>query len=57
MEVCNWTEDKRKDWYYVDCIKSTVNPWKVAKKHNLTMVEIFVKCPYCGKKVNPIFSK
>lgn len=58
-EVCIWEEDSRgkNDWYRVGCINSDVNPWKVAKKYNMTMVEIFINCPYCGKKVQPVFKK
>ena len=56
IETCVWREDSRKDWYHVQCINSIVNPWKVARKYNISMVEVFVKCPYCGKKVQPIFN-
>ena len=57
--LCNWEENpkKGKDWYFVSCINSNINPWKVAKKRNITLVELFMRCPFCGKRVNPIFKK
>mgnify|MGYP000858382924 FL=1 len=55
--MCIWEENPRgqNDWYFVSCINKNVNPWKVAKKNNLTMVQLFLQCPYCGKKIKPIF--
>lgn len=49
---CHWQEQKNnKDWYYVSCINQKVNIWKLAKKKHLSMVQIFLSCPYCKGKV------
>jgi len=50
--MCIWKEEQNnKDWFYVGCIKSKVNIWKLARKKNLTMIQIFQSCPYCKDRV------
>ena len=52
MIPCKWQEcENNKDWFYIDCIKRKVNVWKLAKKNNKSMVQIFLSCPYCGGRV------
>ena len=54
--VCTWTEKEngKGDVYIPNCLgKSSngVNIFKVAKKYNLSLVDIFRRCPFCGKNV------
>lgn len=56
MTCCVWTEKEngKGDIYIPSCLgKSSngVNIFKVAKKHNISLVDIFRKCPYCGNPV------
>lgn len=49
---CNWQECKNnKDWFYVGCINQKVNIWKLAKKKHISLVQLFMSCPYCKGKV------
>ena len=50
---CTWKElsKKGKDWYEAGCLGTPVDPLKVAMKRGLTMVDIFKRCPFCGKPV------
>lgn len=54
--VCTWTEKEngKGDVYIPSCLgKSSngVNVWKVARKKNISILDIFKKCPYCGNRV------
>ena len=51
--ICTWKELGRKghDWFEVSCINSPVDPLKVASKRGITIVELFKKCPFCGKAI------
>ena len=50
--TCKWEEvENNKDWFYCGCIKQKVNIWKLCKKKHITPIQLFLSCPYCGKKV------
>ena len=54
--VCTWTEREngKGDIYIPSCLgKSSkgVNIWKVCKKYNVTPIQIFKSCPFCGNNV------
>lgn len=52
---CVWKEQgNNPDWFYVGCIKNKVNIWKLCKKRGITPIQMFLSCPYCGKKVSMI---
>ena len=51
--LCKWKEvENNKDWFYCSCINQKVNIWKLCKKRGITPVQVFISCPYCGKKVD-----
>ena len=52
-EYCSWKEMPRKklDWFEPSCQARPVNPLSVASKRGITVVDIFKKCPFCGRPV------
>ena len=56
MTVCKWSEvaNGRGNIYKPSCLTNSsngVNIFKVAKKYNISLIDIFRKCPYCGNPV------
>lgn len=56
MVCCVWTEkpNGKGDIYIPSCLgKSSngVNIYKVVKKFNISLIDLFRKCPYCGHNV------
>ena len=53
---CIWkeVENGKGDVYKVSCLGQSsngVNIFKVCKKKHITPTQIFLKCPYCGNRV------
>lgn len=54
---CKWEERESMSQYYiVGCIDSPVNVFKLSRKRGLSLVNMFTRCPFCGRKVQPIFN-
>ncbi len=56
MTCCVWTEKEngKGNIYVPSCLSKSskgVNVFKVAKKYNVSFVDIFRKCPFCGNPV------
>lgn len=50
---CTWEEcGNNPDWFKAGCINQKVNIWKLCKKKHITPVQLFMSCPYCGRKIN-----
>ena len=54
--ICIWKEKEngKGDVYIPSCLGKScngINVWKVAKKKNITIIDMFRTCPYCGDRV------
>lgn len=56
--VCVWEERNEKKFIYIPkCLGTPVNIMKLSKRTNRTIASIMMKCPYCGRKTEFIFTK
>ena len=51
--VCIWKESPngKGDYYVPSCLDTRINVIKWAKKHNRNIIDLFMSCPFCGRKV------